>query len=218
MRFQAIPNSNRDSRKRALVVLALADGFGSRDGRHPVAVGPGCCHRMRGRFSGRGAGSIPARIGAVEQTDSRRPGKCTRSAASDSPSLAQDHADQAFELISQWIESHGQRHALMPEVQLLRGDCQVAKGDYYKALFDYEVVIRQYPASSQYLRGSGEGVPNRQVVCLGPEAAIRRVHEFYRLPVKPRRSLFESRSGVRAARWENWLAWLWATFTLTMPR
>lgn len=63
--------------------------------------------------------------------------------------LAQDHLEKAYELINRWIEAHG-NHPLAVEAYMLRGDCQAAKRDYYKALYDYEYVIRQYPASSQF--------------------------------------------------------------------
>ena len=63
--------------------------------------------------------------------------------------LAQDNPDQALEEINLWIEKHTE-HPRMAEAWLLRGDCQIAGGQYYKALYDYEHVIRQYPASDAF--------------------------------------------------------------------
>jgi len=68
--------------------------------------------------------------------------------------LAQDDDEQAALLIDQWIESHPQ-HALGPQAHLLRGDTRVAQQHYFEALFDYEHVIRQYPASLEFQEALG---------------------------------------------------------------
>jgi len=56
----------------------------------------------------------------------------------------------ALELASQWIDSH-ERHALVPEAYLLRGDAKAALGNEYQALFDYEYVARRYPGSDVFV-------------------------------------------------------------------
>ena len=63
--------------------------------------------------------------------------------------LAQDDGERAGELIDQWIESHPE-HALGSQAHLLRGDTRVAQQHYFESLFDYEHVIRQYPASLEF--------------------------------------------------------------------
>lgn len=63
--------------------------------------------------------------------------------------LAQDDVDRAARLIDQWLESHPQ-HPLAAQAHLLRGNTQVARREYYQALFDYEHVIRHFPASLEF--------------------------------------------------------------------
>lgn len=63
--------------------------------------------------------------------------------------LAEGHADRARELADAWIEQHP-NHPLLVEAYLLRGDAKSANRRYYRALFDYEYVIRVYPASEQF--------------------------------------------------------------------
>lgn len=63
--------------------------------------------------------------------------------------LADDRPGDAIDLASDWIDDHP-NHPSLPVAYRLRGDAKVARKDYYKALFDYEVVLRQYPDSDQY--------------------------------------------------------------------
>ena len=63
--------------------------------------------------------------------------------------LAQDDGEQALELCDQWIEQHGD-HTMLPQAYLLRGDAQILNKDYFKSLFDYEHVIRYYPATEMF--------------------------------------------------------------------
>lgn len=63
--------------------------------------------------------------------------------------LAAGRADEARELAGAWIEQHP-NHPLLVESYLLRGDARVAIRHYYNALFDYEYVIRYFPASEQF--------------------------------------------------------------------
>jgi len=64
--------------------------------------------------------------------------------------LAEDQANKALKLAKKWIKQHA-GHAQLAEAHLLRGDAYVAKTHYFKALFDYELVIRQYPDRPQYI-------------------------------------------------------------------
>lgn len=63
--------------------------------------------------------------------------------------LANEQGERAEELAAAWIKQHP-NHPLLPEAYLLRGDAKVARRHYYDALFDYEYLIQQYPASDAY--------------------------------------------------------------------
>lgn len=63
--------------------------------------------------------------------------------------IADGHGDAAWSRADRWIDRHP-GHPLMPEALLLRGDAKVVEGDYYKALFDYEQLVRRYPGSAQF--------------------------------------------------------------------
>ncbi len=43
------------------------------------------------------------------------------------------------------------REPLLPEAILLHGDAQMARGNYYKALFDYERIAREFYGSEQFV-------------------------------------------------------------------
>lgn len=64
--------------------------------------------------------------------------------------LAQGQAKEAQKLATEWIERYP-NHPNLVEAYLLRGDALRARQHYYDALFDYEHVIRRYPASEHYL-------------------------------------------------------------------
>lgn len=64
--------------------------------------------------------------------------------------LAQDEPKQAHQLAKQWVKRHSD-HPLLAEAYLLKGDARVAEREYFKALFDYEYLIRAFPASEQYV-------------------------------------------------------------------
>lgn len=63
--------------------------------------------------------------------------------------LAAEQASEAQDLAHQWIREYP-NHPLLVEAYLLRGDAKTARRRYYEALFDYEQVIRFYPASEQF--------------------------------------------------------------------
>ena len=63
--------------------------------------------------------------------------------------LAQDKTKDARKHATRWIETYP-NHPMLVEAYMLRGDARVARHDYYKSLFDYEYVIRTYPASEQF--------------------------------------------------------------------
>jgi len=64
--------------------------------------------------------------------------------------LAEDRPARAEDLADGWLEQHPD-HPLRVEAMLLRGDAKTAQRHYYRALFDYEALIRTYPQSEQYL-------------------------------------------------------------------
>ncbi len=64
--------------------------------------------------------------------------------------LAAGENARAGSLAEGWIERHP-RHPLLPEAYLLRGDSLRARGDHYKALFDYEFITRAFPASEAFI-------------------------------------------------------------------
>lgn len=56
---------------------------------------------------------------------------------------------EAVKRANEWLEAFPNHH-MAGEAYLLRGDARAASGDSYKALFDYEYVIRLYPGSEQF--------------------------------------------------------------------
>ena len=63
--------------------------------------------------------------------------------------IAQGQGKEAKHQTDTWIETHPD-HKLMPEALLVRGDANVAREHFYKSLFDYEQLIREYPGSAQF--------------------------------------------------------------------
>lgn len=64
--------------------------------------------------------------------------------------LAEERPKEALQKADAWIEAHP-GHGYMPEALLLRGDARVGLGDYWNALYDYEQLIVEWPASAEYL-------------------------------------------------------------------
>lgn len=65
--------------------------------------------------------------------------------------MAANDPNRAFSLINKWIEANdGLGNPWFPEALLIRGDAYVARGSEYKALYDYERLIRQFPQSEQF--------------------------------------------------------------------
>lgn len=69
-------------------------------------------------------------------------------------SLAEDDPDRAEFLASEWIEQN-KDHPRLADAYVLRGDALAAHGDFYLALFDYEVVARQFPGSEAFVVALG---------------------------------------------------------------
>lgn len=66
--------------------------------------------------------------------------------------IAEDRPADAIKMADKWIEQNA-GHNLMADAYLLRADAKVARKDYYKALFDYEFMIRAFPGSDQFKTG-----------------------------------------------------------------
>jgi len=64
--------------------------------------------------------------------------------------LAAGDGKKAEELASAWIENN-EKHPMMPEAYLLRGDALVAHGEEYAALYDFEYVARMYAGSEAFI-------------------------------------------------------------------
>jgi tetratricopeptide (TPR) repeat protein len=67
--------------------------------------------------------------------------------------LAEERPEDARRILDQWIEDHKRTdNPWLPEAYLLRGDARTAAGDEFQALYDYETVIKEFPASSSYVK------------------------------------------------------------------
>lgn len=63
--------------------------------------------------------------------------------------LAEGRAGRAKHMASRWLKAH-RGHPLEVEAFLIRGDARAASGNHYKALFDYEYIARNFPASEHF--------------------------------------------------------------------
>ena len=66
--------------------------------------------------------------------------------------IANDKPAQARSILTTWINDHAREdNPYLPEAYLLRGDAITADGNEYKALYDYEAVINEFPASPEFV-------------------------------------------------------------------
>jgi len=92
----------------------------------------------------------------LDKTDEWKPEKAIDPASPEGQlaeakkALAAGDPERAETMATQWIERN-ERHPLIAEAYLLRGDAKAAGGDEYKALFDYEYVARMYPGSETFV-------------------------------------------------------------------
>lgn len=63
--------------------------------------------------------------------------------------IAEKRSEAAEELASGWIRAYP-NHPRLAEAYLLRADAKALRQRYYKALYDYEYVIRAFPASTEF--------------------------------------------------------------------
>jgi len=84
------------------------------------------------------------------KTDAPEPGSPEAQLQAIRRALAEDRPGDAKSLASEWIENYP-NHPMIAEAYLLRGDAKVAQANYYRALFDYEFLIRRYPGTEQFV-------------------------------------------------------------------
>jgi tetratricopeptide (TPR) repeat protein len=67
--------------------------------------------------------------------------------------LADNKPAQSRRILDRWIKdnAHTESH-LLPRAYLLRGDAILAAGNEFKALYDYETVIKDFPGSPEYAK------------------------------------------------------------------
>lgn len=67
--------------------------------------------------------------------------------------LADGKARQARRMLTAWIERNSlEESPYLPEAYVLRADAKTAAGSEYKALYDYEVVIKEFAATQEYVK------------------------------------------------------------------
>lgn len=63
--------------------------------------------------------------------------------------VAQNQGKEAQKAAKDWIKANP-NHPMLAEAYLVSGDAKVLQRHYYKALFDYEYMIRTFPGSEHY--------------------------------------------------------------------
>lgn len=67
--------------------------------------------------------------------------------------LAEGRAGRARSIATGWLNEHKNTdNPYLPDAYLIRADAKRAQGDEYAALYDYEALIKQFPASDLYTR------------------------------------------------------------------
>lgn len=86
------------------------------------------------------------------QVQAAEPGTDEALIADARKALAEDRPADAQRAVDPWIGTHDRAgHALLPDALLIRADALTAQGDEYNALYDYERVIKEYPATPHFL-------------------------------------------------------------------
>lgn len=89
--------------------------------------------------------------GEWEQTDAPLPGSPEAILAEARRAIANDRPGAAKLALDPWIKANERSgNPLLAEAILLRGDAHTALGDEYEALYDYERVIKEFPATESY--------------------------------------------------------------------
>tara|TARA_R110002072_G_scaffold42064_11_gene117994 strand:+ start:9503 stop:10606 length:1104 start_codon:yes stop_codon:yes gene_type:complete len=91
--------------------------------------------------------------GDWDQTQAPEPGSDGAVMADAIRLLAEDKPDRAYKLLDKWLDEHKRsRNDYIPQAYYLRGVAQVDRGREYKALFDFEVIIKDFPSSEFFLK------------------------------------------------------------------
>ncbi len=122
--------------------------------------------------------------------------------------LADRKSGKAIDLVNDWLDDHP-NHPLLPNAYTLRGDAKAMGGNEFKALFDYEYVVRMYPQSElfhdvlerefrvaqMYARGTNRKLWGMRIVPAGDEA-----EELYiRIQERSPGGMLAERSGLELA-------------------
>jgi len=87
--------------------------------------------------------------GTFQKVRSPEPGTTAAELQEIRTAVAQERYKDAINLADDWIDAHPNDPALA-RAYLLRADAKAARGDYFKALFDYEFILRAYPATEEF--------------------------------------------------------------------
>ncbi len=91
--------------------------------------------------------------GQWTQTHAPEPGSDAAVMADAARYIAQGNPEKAQKILSKWIDEHKRtRNDFIAQAYYLRGVARLDQGREYKALFDFEAVIRDYPSSPYFLK------------------------------------------------------------------
>lgn len=91
--------------------------------------------------------------GQWTQTDAPEPGTDAAVMADAISYLAQAKPDKAQSILTKWLDQNKRsRNEYIAQAYYLRGVARVDRGREYKALFDFEAVIRDFPSSPYFLK------------------------------------------------------------------
>lgn len=91
--------------------------------------------------------------GDLERVDAPTPGSDAALIAEARRQLAEDRPGRALELLDPFLSANeNTNNPHLAAAYLARGDARVARGDEFRALYDYEALIRRFPASPEYVR------------------------------------------------------------------
>lgn len=90
--------------------------------------------------------------GEFRETRVPEPGSDEATIARARELLANDRPSEARSILTKWIDEHAREdNPYLAEAYRLRGDAITAAGNEYKALYDYEAVALQFPASPEFV-------------------------------------------------------------------
>ena len=91
--------------------------------------------------------------GQWNQTEAPEPGSDAAIMAEAARYLADENPDKAHSILSDWLEANKRtRNDSIAQAYYLRGLARVDRKREYKALFDFEAVIRDFPSSPYFLK------------------------------------------------------------------